>query len=141
VSAFNLERFVEAQRPVYAAAQAELKRGRKESHWMWFVFPQMAGLGRSVMARHYGIVSLAEAGAYLAHPVLGCRLRECCRAVLDQESAAEALFGPVDAMKFKSSMTLFERAAPGEHLFPQCLERFFGGVRDEATERLIDTAG
>jgi uncharacterized protein (DUF1810 family) len=138
MSGFGLERFVEAQRPVYAAALAELKRGRKESHWMWFVFPQIAGLGRSAAAQHYGIGSLAEARAYLAHPLLGPRLRECCQAVLRNDVAAEALFGPVDAMKFRSSMTLFERADPGEEAFAQCLDRFFGGERNQATLRLLE---
>jgi len=139
MSGFDLERFVEAQRPVYAAALAELKRGRKESHWMWFVFPQMAGLGHSAMARHYGILSLEEAQAYLAHPQLGARLRECCEAALSHDVSAQALLGAVDAMKFRSSMTLFERAAGGAgEPFAACLTRFFGGQGDETTLRLLD---
>jgi len=136
---FDLDRFVEAQRAVYEAALAELKRGRKESHWMWFVFPQMAGLGHSATARHYGIVSLAEAQAYLAHPLLGARLGECCEALLGHDLPADAMLGPVDSMKLKSSMTLFERPAPDEPLFAQCLDRFFAGERDQATLRLLDT--
>jgi uncharacterized protein (DUF1810 family) len=137
LSGFDLDRFVEAQRPVYAAALAELERGRKQSHWMWFVFPQMAGLGRSATALHYAIRSLEEAQAYSAHPLLGARLRQCCEAAMSHGTGAEALFGPVDAIKFRSSMTLFERAAPSEQLFAKCLDRFFGGARDEATLRLL----
>jgi len=137
VSGFDLARFVEAQRPVYSAALAELRQGRKESHWMWFVFPQLAGLGRSATAQHYAIGSLAEARAYLAHPLLGPRLRECCEAALRHHVPAEQLFGPVDSVKFRSSMTLFDVAAPGEEQFAHCLDRFFGGERDQATLRLL----
>ncbi len=109
---FNLDRFVEAQAPVYAQALAELRSGRKQSHWMWFVFPQLRGLGRSATAQHYGISSAAEARSYLDHQLLGPRLIECTEAVLaHRDQQAEAIFGPVDAMKFRSSMTLFEALA------------------------------
>ena len=135
---FNLARFVEAQAPIYAQALAELRRGRKESHWMWFVFPQFAGLGRSPMAQFYAISSLAEARAYLAHPVLGPRLRECTDAVLAHpDLGAEAIFGPVDAMKLRSSMTLFGAAAADGRLFASVLDLFFSGGRDPATLELL----
>jgi uncharacterized protein (DUF1810 family) len=131
---YRLTRFVEAQRGVYDDAVAELRRGRKVSHWMWFVFPQVAGLGRSAMAQHYAISSLDEARAYLAHPVLGPRLRECAEAVAGSDAvSAEQIFGGIDAMKLRSSMTLFELAAPDEPVFGAVLERYFGGARDEAT--------
>jgi uncharacterized protein (DUF1810 family) len=130
----DLERFVAAQEHTYDAALAELRRGRKTSHWMWFVFPQLAGLGRSETARQYAIADLAEASAYLAHPVLGPRLRECCRALLDLESADPvAVLGGIDAMKLRSSMTLFAAAAPDEQLFHAVLERFYAGQPDGAT--------
>jgi uncharacterized protein (DUF1810 family) len=139
---FDLGRFVDAQAPDYGRALAELRRGRKESHWMWFVFPQLAGLGRSAMARFYAIGSLAEARAYLAHPVLGPRLAECTEAVLAQcGRSAEAIFGPVDAMKFRSSMTLFEAAGEGTGTFGQALDSVFGGVRDDATLALLAREG
>ena len=131
---FDLERFVHAQRPVYDRVRRELQAGRKESHWMWFIFPQIAGLGRSPTAAFYAITSLDEARAYLAHPVLGPRLKECARLVLDVEgSTARGVFGPIDEMKFRSSMTLFMKAAPDEPLFAQCLKKYFGGEPDEAT--------
>jgi uncharacterized protein (DUF1810 family) len=131
----DLERFVAAQRPVYETALAELRRGRKASHWMWFVFPQVAGLGYSEMARRYAIRDLAEARGYLAHPVLGPRLRECAAAVLAcGVPSAETILGPVDALKLRSSMTLFHRAAPDEALFAEVLDRFYGGVPDPATD-------
>ena len=137
--AHDLERFVAAQKRVYESALDELRRGRKTSHWMWFIFPQIAGLGRSEMSRHYAIASLGEARAYLAHPVLGARLRECANALLAAPAgrSAEDIFGSVDAVKLRSSMTLFERAAPDEPLFGRVLERYFGGVADEATETLL----
>jgi uncharacterized protein (DUF1810 family) len=135
---FDLERFVDAQQGSYAGALAELRAGHKRSHWMWFVFPQLAGLGRSEMARHYGIASLDEALAYLAHPVLGPRLLECVAAVLAAPTAsAEAMLGPVDALKLRSSMTLFQRADPGEPSFGAVLERFYGGIGDAATDTLL----
>ncbi len=137
---FALDRFVEAQAGVYSAALAELRRGSKESHWMWFVFPQLAGLGRSATALHYAIASLAEARAYLEHPLLGARLRECCEAVLPHQSSAEQIFGPVDATKFRSSMTLFECAGAADDPIGACLDRFFDGQRDVATLRLLRLA-
>jgi uncharacterized protein (DUF1810 family) len=129
----NLERFVEAQAPVYDRALAELKAGRKQSHWMWFVFPQIAGLGRSPMAQHYAIQTLAEARAYLAHPLLGARLRECTQAVLDVEGkSAHEIFGSPDDLKFCSSMTLFDLAAPDD-IFRTALEKYFNGEEDRLT--------
>jgi uncharacterized protein (DUF1810 family) len=135
----DLDRFVAAQDPVYDGVIGELRRGRKTSHWMWFVFPQLAGLGRSEMSRHYAIASLDEARAYLAHPVLGARLRECANVLLAVPawSSAEDIFGSVDAVKLRSSMTLFQRAAPDESLFAQVLDRYFGGVADPGTNALL----
>jgi uncharacterized protein (DUF1810 family) len=135
---FDLERFIAAQEGVYAGALGELRRGRKTGHWIWFVFPQLVGLGRSDMSRRYGIESLAEARAYLEHPVLGARLRECARAVLaTQGASADQIFGPLDATKVRSSMTLFHRAAPDELPFKEMLERFYAGHADEATDALL----
>jgi uncharacterized protein (DUF1810 family) len=134
----SLERFVEAQEGVYPAALGELRRGRKASHWMWFVFPQLDGLGRSPTARHFGIAGIDEAKAYMAHPVLGPRLIECARALLDLETTDPvAIFGAIDAMKLRSSMTLFARADPANPLFQEVLDAYFGGTPDEATERLL----
>lgn len=132
---FDLDRFVLAQAPVYDIALAELLGGRKLTHWMWFVFPQLRGLGHSSMAQRYGIDSLDEARAYLAHPVLGPRLRESVSAVLDSgETSLRTIFGSPDDMKFRSSMTLFSIAANGaEPRFDAALEKFCGGVRDERT--------
>lgn len=132
---YKLERFVEAQRDSYAAAQRELRAGKKRSHWMWFVFPQIAGLGVSDTARFYAIASIDEARAYLAHPVLGARLRECCALLLAVEQGRSALdvLGWPDDLKLRSSMTLFERAAPDEALFSRVLARYYEGKRDEAT--------
>jgi uncharacterized protein (DUF1810 family) len=131
---YDLGRFVAAQEGVHAQALAELKAGRKQSHWMWFVFPQFAGLGRSPTARFYAIASAAEARAYLAHPLLGSRLRECTLAVLAHRGrSAEAIFGVVDAMKLKSSMTLFEAVAADPSPFAASLDAFFDGARDAAT--------
>src|SRR5690349_23616165 len=114
----SLDRFVEAQDGVYDRALAELRSGRKTSHWMWFVFPQIHGLGVSPTAQHYAIRSLTEARDYLGHPVLGARLRECADAVLASDApSAERILGGIDAMKLRSSMTLFHRAAPGEPVF------------------------
>jgi uncharacterized protein (DUF1810 family) len=128
-------RFERAQRSTYASAVEELRAGRKRSHWMWFVFPQIAGLGRSATAREFAIASLDEARAYLAHPVLGPRLRECAGIVAGLSGrSAEAVFGPIDALKLRSSMTLFARAAPDEPVFAQVLDRYFGGVADEQTD-------
>ena len=139
----GLNRFVEAQGAggTYAAALAELRRGRKTSHWMWFVFPQISGLGRSEMAQRYAVADLAEARAYLADPVLGQRLRECCEVLLELRGGdAVAVFGGIDAVKLRSSMTLFSRAAEVEldrGLFESVLAKFFDGQADPATvERL-----
>lgn len=133
--AFDLVRFVDAQAPVYAQVQAELAAGRKRTHWMWFVFPQLAGLGRSAMAQRYAIGSRGEAVAYLAHPLLGARLRECSALALSAQGPAIGdILGAPDDLKFHSCMTLFDAVAPaGETLFAQCLQRFFGGERDAAT--------
>jgi uncharacterized protein (DUF1810 family) len=136
----DLARFVAAQDEAgtYERALGELRGGRKRSHWMWFVFPQVAGLGRSPTAQRYAIASLEEARAYLAHPVLGARLREAAGALLEiHDRSATELLGEVDAVKLRSSMTLFARAAPEELLFQQVLDRYFEGRRDEATERLV----
>ncbi|HEY5713377.1 MAG TPA: DUF1810 domain-containing protein [Allosphingosinicella sp.] len=135
---FDLERFVAAQAPVYASALAELTRGRKESHWMWFVFPQIAGLGRSPTAIRYAIGSAAEARAYLAHPLLGPRLAACVEAVLAHpDSSAEAIFGPVDAVKLRSSMTLFEAVADVPDRFAAVIETFHNGERDPPTLAIL----
>ncbi len=135
-AAFDLDRFLEAQDAggTYDAALAELRAGRKTTHWMWFVFPQIDGLGRSPTARHYAITSLGEARAYLAHPVLGARLRESAAALLSHDGlSAEAILGPVDALKLRSSMTLFARADPAERRFAAVLDRYCGGEADPAT--------
>ena len=131
---FGLERFVAAQAPVYDRVCAELRAGRKRSHWMWFIFPQIRGLGSSAMAQRYAITSLAEATAYLDHPVLGPRLRECTQLVnaVDGRSAHE-IFGSPDDMKFHSSMTLFLRAGSEDELFRATLDKYFGGKLDRAT--------
>ena len=137
---YDLQRFVAAQDTggTYQRALAELKAGRKTSHWMWFVFPQIAGLGYSPMARTYAITSLAEARAYLAHPVLGARLTECAGVLAGLRGCtAEQVFGEIDALKLCSSMTLFLRAAPGDPVFRQVLDRYFDGMTDSATEQRI----
>jgi uncharacterized protein (DUF1810 family) len=136
--AFDLERFVVAQQGVYPGVLEELRRGRKTSHWIWFIFPQIAGLGSSLVSQQYAISGLDEARAYLAHPVLGPRLRECAGLVLAIEgSTAEQIFGSLDAKKVRSSMTLFHRASPEESMFGEVLERFFAGEPDPATDRLL----
>ena len=136
---FDLERFVKAQASVFETALAELKAGRKRSHWMWFVFPQPRGLGQSSNAQFYGIGSLEEARAYLAHPVLGDRLRRCTEAVLAVEGRSlHDIFGSPDDMKFRSSMTLFALATPDEaNLFRQALDRYCEGRLDPRTEALL----
>jgi uncharacterized protein (DUF1810 family) len=137
---YDLQRFVDAQDAdgTYRRAAAELRNGRKDSHWMWFIFPQVAGLGYSHASRIYAISGLAEARAYLAHPVLGPRLVDCA-AILTGVAGrtAEQVFGEVDAVKLRSSMTLFMRAAPGEPAFGQVLAQYFDGVPDPATEQRI----
>jgi uncharacterized protein (DUF1810 family) len=137
---FDLDRFVVAQDRggTYTAAVEELRGGRKRSHWMWFVFPQIAGLGQSPTSRRYAISSLAEAQAYLAHPVLGPRLIECARIVKELDAAsADDIFGGIDAMKLRSSMTLFARADPGNEVFQEVLDAYFAGAADDATDRLL----
>jgi uncharacterized protein (DUF1810 family) len=137
---FGLQRFADAQDDggTYDQALRELRADRKRSHWMWFVFPQVAGLGSSPMAQHYAISGLPEARAYLADPVLGRRLVECARALTDLEATdAVRVFGPVDAQKLRSSMTLFARAAPDEPVFRVVLDRYFGGTEDDATTRRL----
>ncbi len=128
------EHFVTAQDPVYAAVLAELAAGHKRTHWMWFIFPQLRALGRSERAIRYGLADLDEAKVYLAHPVLGARLKECTRLVngVDGRSAHE-IFGSPDDMKFRSSMTLFARAAPEEPVFRAALEKYFGSEEDPLT--------
>ncbi len=133
---FDLNRFVDAQKSVYETALSELRRGRKTSHWMWFIFPQVAGLGQSAMSQRYAIADLEEAQAYLAHPVLGARLRECAKVVLTVEGrSASAIFGSPDDMKLQSSMTLFARADGNGSVFGKVLEKYYGGEEDGATLR------
>jgi uncharacterized protein (DUF1810 family) len=137
---FDLERFLAAQgNGVHEQALAELRAGRKASHWIWFVFPQVAGLGSSGTSRFYALASLDEARAYLAHPVLGARLRDCADALLAAPANldAEAILGGIDAVKLRSSMTLFLRADPTELRFAAVLDRFFEGVPDPATDRIL----
>jgi uncharacterized protein (DUF1810 family) len=132
---FDLERFVVAQQRVYDGVLDELRGGRKVGHWIWFVFPQIAGLGHSAMSQRYAISSLDEARAFLAHPVLGARLRECTAILLVTKGrSAFEIFGSIDAMKFRSSMTLFHRAAPDETVFAEVLERYYDAQADEATD-------
>jgi uncharacterized protein (DUF1810 family) len=135
---FNLSRFVFAQEDQYDRAHSELKRGRKQTHWMWFIFPQLDGLGHSAMARRYAIRGLEEAAAYLAHPVLGARLVDCCSILLSIDGrSASQIFGDPDDIKLRSSMTLFSEVpeAPGE--FTLVLERYFGGRKDQRTLDLL----
>ncbi len=135
---FNLQRFVDAQAPVYDEVRRELRAGFKQSHWMWFIFPQIAGLGTSATAVIYAISSLEEAKAYLTHPVLSARLKECAELALVVEGrTARQIFGTIDEMKFRSSMTLFAEAAPEGSVFEQCLEKYFGGAADPATRTRI----
>ncbi|HEU4675766.1 MAG TPA: DUF1810 domain-containing protein [Motilibacteraceae bacterium] len=140
---FDLQRFLDAQDDgTYADALAELRAGRKRSHWMWFVFPQLRGLGHSPTSVHFGITGLPEAAAYLAHPVLGPRLLECCRALLDLPADdPEAVLGSIDALKLHSSVTLFAAAAPDQSVFADVLARYFQGRSDEQTVRLLDGHG
>jgi uncharacterized protein (DUF1810 family) len=137
---YDLERFVAAQDAggVFDTALAELRRGRKTSHWIWFVFPQIAGLGQSPTSRRYAISSLAEAQAYLRHPVLGPRLAEAARTLIDHPGTdATEIFGGLDAQKVRSSMTLFHRADPGSGLYGQVLIQYYGGGEDPATDDLL----
>jgi uncharacterized protein (DUF1810 family) len=141
-ASYDLERFVRAQADIYAQALNELTRGRKHSHWMWFVFPQIAGLGLSEMSRRYAIVSPAEARAYLEHPVLGPRLRACYAATLAVQSrSAHDIFGSPDDLKLRSSATLFAAVSEPRSLFEQVLDKYFDGQPDVETQRLIERAG
>jgi uncharacterized protein (DUF1810 family) len=131
---FNLRRFVAAQDEIFAKVREELRAGRKRSHWMWFVFPQIAGLGSTAMAQFFAISSLDEARAYLAHPVLGARLRDCVALVNAVEGRTLFdIFGDPDRLKFRSCMTLFERAAPDEPVFARALDKYCDGLRDPKT--------
>jgi uncharacterized protein (DUF1810 family) len=130
----DLERFLAAQRPVYDAVVSELRAGTKRSHWMWFVFPQLRGLGSSPTSEHFGLASREEAAAYAAHPLLGGRLRECTDLVLAVDGrTAHQIFGYPDDLKFRSSMTLFGAAVPDEPRFPAALEKYYEGVPDART--------
>jgi len=138
MSGFDLERFVTAQKGIYATALAELEAGHKRSHWMWFIFPQLAGLGHSPTAVRYALASAEEARAYLYHPVLGARLHDCVAAMLlHRGRRPEAILGGIDAMKFRSSLTLFEAVAEDPTPFAAALEAFYFGVRDERTLELL----
>ncbi|WON73924.1 DUF1810 domain-containing protein [Nitrosospira sp. Is2] len=131
---YNLQRFVDAQRPGFESACRELRQGRKQSHWMWFIFPQLKGLGRSAMAQRFAISSREEAEAYLAHPILGPRLRECSQIVADLEGhSAEYIFSYPDNMKFRSSMSLFAQVTANNEIFQECLEKYFHGEPDPGT--------
>ena len=135
---FDLQRFVEAQEPVYDEIRSELTAGAKTSHWMWFVFPQLQGLGRSAMAIKYEIASIQEAQAYWQHPILGIRLKECVELVLAVKGkTAFQIFGTPDDLKFRSSMTLFSKAVPAEPLFKRALARYFDGRDDSRTTDLL----
>ena len=135
---FELSRFLVAQEDTYDDVLRELRQGKKTSHWMWFVFPQVTGLGDSEMSNYYSIASFDEAEAYLAHRVLGQRLIECASLVMDIEGeSAEQVFGSVDAMKFRSSMTLFGKIKSGHKVFQRVLDRYFDGVPDSNTLRIL----
>jgi uncharacterized protein (DUF1810 family) len=134
---YDLTRFVDAQAEDYPRALSELRAGEKRSHWMWYIFPQIAGLGHSAMSRRYAIESVAEARAYLNHPVLGPRLRECFRAVIDIVGrSAHEIFGSPDDLKLRSCATLFDRASTGD-VFEEVIDKYFDGERDEETLRLL----
>ena len=136
---FNLQRFVEAQETVYAEVLAELKAGRKRTHWMWFVFPQLAGLGSSPMARQYAVSGMPEARAYFAHPILGLRLIECVQAMLQHsQQSPRQILGEIDAVKWRSCLTLFAAVDPGGRVFDTALDHFYAGQRDAATLRLLN---
>lgn len=133
----NLDRFIKAQEYSYQVALQEVKSGYKRSHWMWYIFPQIAGLGRSAMAQMYAIASVEEAREYLEHPVLGERLREISRALLEHgDKSAQSIFGGIDTLKLRSSMTLFDAVAPGD-VFDDVLRMFFSSCRDEKTLSII----
>ena len=135
----SLDRFVQAQTLMYSTTLREIKNGKKVSHWMWYMFPQLRGLGTSFMANMYGVSGLAEAKAYLAHPVLSGRLYELCSELLKhKDKTALEIFGDIDEMKLKSSMTLFALTSEGYTIFDEVLENFFGGEKDELTVKLIN---
>ncbi len=139
---FDLSRFTDAQKGIYNDAIAELRIGRKRTHWMWFIFPQIEGLGHSSTAKYYAIKSREEAGEYLNHPVLGKRLLECAEAVLAVEGrSASEIFGYPDDMKLKSSMTLFEAVSDHHQVFARVLDKYFHGERDMRTLQLLDASG
>jgi uncharacterized protein (DUF1810 family) len=134
----DLDRFLAAQQGVYDGVLDELRRGRKTGHWIWFIFPQLGGLGRSETSRYYAISSLEEARDYVAHPVLGARLRQCAGLVLSSDApTAVEILGSIDAQKLRSSMTSFHKAAPDEPVFVDVLDRYYGGIADEATDALL----
>lgn len=136
--AFNLQRFIDAQEPVYDGALRELANGHKRTHWMWFIFPQHVALGRSGTAKHFGIHSLDEAKAYAHHDLLGPRLVRCCETLMQvQGRSVHDIFSSPDDMKLKSCLTLFEAAAPGEAVFAKCIDRYFAGERDARTIELL----
>jgi len=138
---FDLARFVTAQDPVMAEVRRELRAGRKRTHWMWFVFPQLRALGRSPTALHYGIASLAEAQAFMAHPILGLRLIDCTSLVLALDGPSiHEIFGSPDDQKFRSSMTLFAAASPDADVFAEAIRRYFGGQPDPRTKELLAAA-
>ena len=135
---FNLDRFLEAQDAVFENVRSELREGRKRTHWMWFIFPQIAGLGHSPMSKTFAISSLLEAEAYLKHPVLGPRLRECTQLVNAVEGRSiSQIFGDPDDMKFRSSMTLFAHATTDNRVFQDALQKYFAGKHDQATIELL----
>jgi uncharacterized protein (DUF1810 family) len=139
---YDLDRFLSEQARVYDSVLEELRRGHKTGHWIWFIFPQIAGLGHSALSQHYAISTLDEARAYLAHPVLGARLRECAGILLGLEGrTAEAILGSTDAVKLRSCMTLFHRAAPEDAVFSQVLERYFDGAPDGLTDLRLEPGG
>jgi uncharacterized protein (DUF1810 family) len=135
---YDLQRFIQAQDPVYDEVCGELRNGRKESHWMWFIFPQLRGLGHSQMAVKFGIASREEAEEYLKHPILGPRLRECSRLVnLVEGRSIRQILGHPDDLKFRSSMSLFASIAPEEQVFQEALQKYFGGEQDRLTVELL----
>ena len=135
---YNLQRFVDAQQSVFDTVIAELKQGRKRGHWIWFIFPQLKGLGHSANSEFFGIASLQEAAAYLEHPVLGPRLIECTQLInAAQGRSAEDIFGEIDAMKFRSSMTLFAKATPDNEVFLDALTKYFAGESDPLTIAIV----
>lgn len=138
----NLSRFLDAQAPIYADALAELRAGQKRTHWIWFILPQLRGLGHSYDATYYGLENAAEAAAYLSHPVLGARLRECVAAILaHKDKTPHTILGAPDDLKFRSCLTLFRAvAAPDDRLWQDALDQFYVGLPDEATLRLLDAS-